>query len=445
MAETALNLPLLTEFDPKVSNDGSIDPLGLYPLSDALASELCPGVRERMKNPRFLTLMAIGGAVCSSFDEELMALDPMASPPYQVFEWFVVEGLVRRAKDTDTNLGLPGGLKARQAIREGVHLSAKRYLKTASVFGFFGIYRPLAKQIELIREGHRLGSFGADLVGIWEKENNLVGFLNGNTEEGARWRRELANAVEVGLKVGESDKSDRWSGWDFIHQYLQHKVMGSEESKAIFSQLIRTEPGSRKMLLEFLFSAQGQKVWTDSDFSEKTFHENFRKHTDRHLKQLLDAILCYERFARLTQNGFDESMRELCLGRCRMKESELAKLKGVKEAAELLPEAFQEAKAALHPLGLDTRFVDSFEVFATQHQPEQWVRVLFEHHQKTQTQKPPNGKKTWLNRIASTGEYIIDVNFAKTDRFQPHFDGRYVNFYRTASLWSFGNMLGLIK
>lgn len=445
MAETALNLPLLTEFDPKVSNDGSIDPLGFYSLSDALATELCPGVRERMKNPRFLTLMAVGSAVCSSFDEDAVALDPLASPPYQVFEWFVVEGLVRRAKSTDTNLGLPGGFKARQAIREGVHLSAKKYLKTASVFGFFGIYRPLAKQMELIRDGHRLGSFGADLVGIWEKENNLDGFLNGHTGEGARWRRELASAVDLGLKTGEADKSDRWPGWDFIHQFLQHNVMGNEESKAIFTQLIRTEPGSRKILLEYLFSAQGQKVWAESEFSEKSFHESFRKYADRHLQQLLDAILYYERFARLAQNGFDESMRELCLGRCRIKESDLAKLRAVKEAAEHLPAAFHEARTALQPLGMDVRFMESFEVFATKYQPDQWVRVLFEHHHKTQSQKPPNGKKTWLNRIASTGEYIVDVNFAKADRFQPHFDGRYVNFYRTASLWSFGKMLGLIK
>jgi hypothetical protein len=313
------------------------------------------------------------------------------------------------------------------------------------VFGFYGIYRPLARQLDLIREGHRLGTFGADLVAIWEKENNLVGFLSGDLGEGAQFRKELTKAVEMGLKTGEADRPDRWSGWDFIHKYLQHNSMGIEESSAIYSQMIETDSGSRKALLEYLFSTEGQRIWADSEFSEKSFHQLFRRHADTHLTHLLDAILCYENFGRLLQNGFDDSMHYLCEARSRVKEHELASLQGVKEASEQLPAAFQDAKAAMQPLGFDIRFMEAFEVFATKYQPDQWVRVLFDHHQKTQTQKPPNGKKTWLHRIASTGEYLIDVNFAKAERFQPHFDGRYVNFYRTASLWSFGSILGLVK
>jgi len=52
--------PLLTEADPAETSEGSIDPLGLYSIADALVTRLVPGVRERQKHPRFLTAIAVG-------------------------------------------------------------------------------------------------------------------------------------------------------------------------------------------------------------------------------------------------------------------------------------------------------------------------------------------------------------------------------------------------
>jgi len=40
-------MPLLSEADPAESAEGSIDPLGMYPIADALASRMVPGVQER--------------------------------------------------------------------------------------------------------------------------------------------------------------------------------------------------------------------------------------------------------------------------------------------------------------------------------------------------------------------------------------------------------------
>jgi len=51
-------MPLLSELDPRISAEGSIDPLGIYAIADSLAVKLIPGVRERQQHPRFLTGMA---------------------------------------------------------------------------------------------------------------------------------------------------------------------------------------------------------------------------------------------------------------------------------------------------------------------------------------------------------------------------------------------------
>jgi hypothetical protein len=84
-----MEFPLLTEYDPETTAEGSLDPLGTYTIADKLAVRLIPGFRERMKRPRFLTAMAVGSVVCSDFDSDLMAKDEI-SAPWQVYEWYVV-------------------------------------------------------------------------------------------------------------------------------------------------------------------------------------------------------------------------------------------------------------------------------------------------------------------------------------------------------------------
>jgi hypothetical protein len=121
------HLPHLSEYDPRETSEGTLDPLGLYPIADALGTILAPGIRERQSRPRFLTAIAAGLAVCARFPEETIASDEV-SEPWQVYEWFIVEGLVRAAESTSEIVGVPGRGKVEDAIRDKVHLSAKRYL-----------------------------------------------------------------------------------------------------------------------------------------------------------------------------------------------------------------------------------------------------------------------------------------------------------------------------
>ena len=62
-------MPLLSEADPRVSAEGSIDPLGTYAIADALAVRMIPGVRERQLHPRFLTSIAVSLALTRESDD----------------------------------------------------------------------------------------------------------------------------------------------------------------------------------------------------------------------------------------------------------------------------------------------------------------------------------------------------------------------------------------
>jgi hypothetical protein len=108
--------PFLTSADPVASSEGTLDPLGLYQVSDQLASKLVPAVRERMIRIRFLTAMAVGSFVTEGLESSPSESN---SSPYLAWEWHVVESIVRCREEVggeDTIRGIPGTVVARRAI-----------------------------------------------------------------------------------------------------------------------------------------------------------------------------------------------------------------------------------------------------------------------------------------------------------------------------------------
>jgi len=87
------SFPFLTGYDPPGTSEGTLDPLGLYQIADQLAVQLVPGVRERMQRIRFLTAMAVGSLVTEDFEDNPELRD---ASPYLVWEWLVVEALIKR-------------------------------------------------------------------------------------------------------------------------------------------------------------------------------------------------------------------------------------------------------------------------------------------------------------------------------------------------------------
>src|SRR5687767_10540723 len=116
------SFPFLTAYDPPGSSEGTLDPMGLYQIADQLAVKLVPSVRERMQRIRFLTAMAVGSLVTEDLDEAQPQRD---AAPYLVWEWLVVEALIR-PRDTDEELwGVPGMLVTKRAFENQTYLDAR--------------------------------------------------------------------------------------------------------------------------------------------------------------------------------------------------------------------------------------------------------------------------------------------------------------------------------
>jgi hypothetical protein len=435
-------LPLLTEADPGTSSEGSIDPLGLYAIADSLGVRLAPGVRERQSHPRFLTAIAVSCAVCSEFDEDVTAKDGV-SPPWQVFEWYMVEGLVRTLRGTPEIRGLPGVDKASSAIDNEVPLSARSYLKTASVFGFHGVYRVLAHELDIARDG-RLGEVGYNLINAWAKEQGLEGFYSSTTGEGRAWRQLLASAVADGLEKGTVARSGAWQGWAFFRDHLAHRRFRKNEAHVIIEALLQGASEHRSQVIRFITSPKGQsccKNMVEGVLSEREVHALLFPEANQELKELIRAIQSYEMFSRLLQDAFEDCLFEMTRTRAKTTPSALSKTPGVRKAHERLPELFPEVTDLLSPFGEAARFQEQFADLSARFDIESWVARLIDHHRGIQMKKPPNGKNPWFERF-DDGSVVIRPGYLRYSGGR--YDDRYVNAYRTGPLWSFVNDLGMI-
>jgi hypothetical protein len=430
--------PLLTERDEAESAEGGIDPLGLYTIADTLGVKLVPGIRERQSHPRFVTAMAASLELCREFDDDTLAKDGV-SEPWLVFEWYLVEGLVRTSETGDT-IGLPGGFKAARAIADRVPLSGKRYLKTASIFGFHGIYRLLARTLG-VEAGGRLAEAGYELLDIWAKEQGLNGFVGTAPGPGEALRRQWVDAIRDGLENSATGRSNAWTGWSCFSKHLGIYNSGPKERRHVASMLQNDTAGFRRDVIEFLTAPTGRDLWKETG-SERRFHETLRRGARDELRLLLDAISSYEDFSRLCQDAFDDVLCEMTRQRGKTSPDQLGRLRSAKLASRRVPEIFSEVIERLEPFGEAPRFREMFGSLSERDEPASWVSRLAEHHRKTQRLKPPDGKNPWFERF-DDGKYIIRPLYRRDDGGRH--DDSYVHAYRTGSLWSFAHDLRLVS
>lgn len=429
-------LPKLSSYHTLENSQGSLDPLGLYSIADRLAGYLAPSLRERMKHPRYLTAIAVGSIICEGYSEEELAADEV-SPPWQVYEWYVASAFVKKY-DGDNNqlLGLPGREKTTTAKKTGVPLSATQYLKTPSVFGFHGVYRTLAKGIDLISD-RGIGEFGIRLIDVWEQEQDLIGFRVGDGSNGKAFKKIFIDAVTNGLKAGKVDKPWNWVFYDTIAEKLAPKSPGKKETALLYEKLIEDTSINRKELIGFLISPEGEKALEAE--SEKEFHIRFLSKANE-AKAILLAIQAYEKFSRLLFNAFYQCMKIMLKKQNKGSLFDFSKLECVQKAYKELPEAFKILDERLEVYPPEAKeFLERFMSLRESQNIQDWLKLLFDHHISVQKQKPPKGKAPWIMEH-DQGNYLLN----NTNALDQDLNDEYVHQYRTFTLQSFMKDLGKI-
>lgn len=413
----------MTTYDPPGASEGTLDPLGLYQIADQLAVQLVPAVRERMQRIRFLTAMALGAIVTEGLEEDPKYLD---ASPYLVWEWLVVEAIVRQMADADDIGGVPGRHMARRAIDQHGYLDARSYLKTPRIFGFHGIYKRLAVHLGLVDVHLGLGPNTEKLADAWARGHGFGG-LNEAKPIISRWRE----AVRKSLDEKPPRAKPGWSGekWTELARSFAPATARAREKHFLEELLIESKDRPLGALPAIW---QLQEDYDDDQFREEDLHDRLEKRQPTY-RPLLDAIRGYESFSRSLQDAFDvlkaEAARPDAQG---FVVSEIAGDEDFKRSVSGLHRRFETAHRALgevafSSLSIQNLFAERFQAFSEPLESSECALALCEHHLKVQRGKSADGKRPWFDRLGPNRIYIRQRYRDARPDIAP---GRYLHEYR---------------
>jgi hypothetical protein len=398
------SLPFLTLPDPLVTGEGALDPLGLAMVGEHLADQVLPGLRARMSRPRFVTAIAVSAAVCDGL-EERFAADGI-TPAYLVFEWLVVEAFVRES-EPEATLRTPGIQKARDVRQSADAMCARTYLKTPTVFGFHGVYKPLARHLGVVDDELRLAEKGYELLKAWQTEQGLEGFLDSasGSGPGRSARQTLRDALGDGLAASCTKRSGGWQGWRILAQHLAPASTGRHEAAFIHRLLADQEAEARGEVFKLLSDARD----TEELGEDEVAHSLLLPKASADLKARLKAIAAYEKTCAVLEEAFEwicylstHSVGRPITAATFVQESRTRQL------AKNLPTAIAAAEEALGvaSLGVQQLFAALAEAFGGVRDAETLFEAILARHERVQKDKPPEGKRSWFERAPDGATFV---------------------------------------
>ena len=438
-----LRAPISSEYDPSDEAEGSIDPLGLQPGYERLADRLLPAVTVRMGRPRFVTAMALGACVCEGWDADAVSQVDGVTPPWLVYEWFVVEAFVRAEESLTGKSGIPGIQKVRRALRNQRPVSAAAYLKTPAVFGFTGVFRRLAREVGILTEDGRLDDGGYELIAAWAKDQGLDGIVDASSGDGQVLRERLRRAVSQGMDKGHTTPQVG-EFWRDLAQRLDPARPGRKEATVLLSRIL-SRAGPVDMIASVNEALVAQKGIHGRE-DEAPFLRKLSGRAPGGLKQLLTAIDAYEAFGRAITDAFNGLRYCASInGGAPVDAKAFSASKAAKAALEALGPSV--ARIRMHPTLLEwerdqvglAQAIERFE--GLRHGTDLFDAVL-DYHEHVQGNKPPNGKRSWFER-APQGRVVVRSGYSLYE--PPEGRGDYVHEYRIPTFSGFLADLGAFR
>jgi hypothetical protein len=420
----ATTFPFMTAYDPPGTSEGTLDPLGLYQIADQLAIQLVPAVRERMQRIRFLTAMAVGAVVTEGLESDQRNRD---ASPQLVWEWLVVEALIREMAGDSAVWGVPGTLVAKRALAQHGYLDARSYLKTPGIFGIHGVYKRLATHLGLIDVHLGPGPNADKLVDAWARDRGFAG-LNDARQLLARWTA----AIRRSLDEKPPRTNPKWDTAAWRELAEAFAPAGSKfREKRCLRELLHAVDEKRLGALQTLWQLQPE-FENSNTFREEALHNRLEQREPDYAS-LLNAIRGYEAFARSLQDAFDVLKAEAA--RFDAQGFAVPWIAGdgdFKTSVTGLHERFDAAHKALGEvntprLSLQHLFEKRFTAFAEPIDGAACALALCTHHETIQRGKSADGKRPWFDRLGQDRIYIRHAYRQPRRGIEPD---RYLHDYR---------------
>ncbi|MEX2389244.1 MAG: hypothetical protein WD534_15305 [Phycisphaeraceae bacterium] len=419
-------LPFLTAYDPPGSSEGTLDPMGLYQVADRLAGDLVPAVRERMQRVRFLTPIAVGSFVTAGLEPNA---DEPQTAPFLVWEWLVIEAILRTYDGQDELWGVPGTLVTRRAIKQHGYLDSRSYLKTARIYGFHGVFKRLAVHVGLVSpDMNPRGPRTQALAEAWAQDSGLGGF---DTKLLKKWRDAVQRSLRPPVRTRTSWQA---SDWRELAEAFAPWLVGPRE-KAVLQQLLLDSDQLRALPAIW----QLQDELAGEDYTDEVALAALRKQEPVYAS-LIDAIFTYEAFGRALQDGFD-LLRAAATGRDLhgLNLTSMADDTDFAGIAGRLPNLCERAQRTLtlHGLDLVSIFQNRFSSFLEPMAPHRLALEITRHHERIQQGK--GDKRPWFDWLEEGSRLYVRASY-RTARpeAQPQ---RFVHDYRAKPIRLFHNDL----
>lgn len=417
--------PFKTEFDPPQEGEGSQDPLGLQPAYERLANRLLPALTVRMGRPRFLTAMAIGARICEGWKDTDVAVDGI-TPAWLVYEWYVVEAFSRAKGELVEGSSIPGNQKISRAINTGRPVNVNAYLKTPTVFGFTGIYRRLANGGHVLTESGRLDDAGWELISAWERDQSLPSFVSGSDGTGYDFRREFVDAVAKSMEKGHTVRKPP-EFWSTLAKKLDPANPGRREANVLLG-VITSRSGSTDMVSALVHALRGNGPVFDRP-QEGRFLRQLARTSTGELRKLLDAIDAYEGLCRALTCAFDAVRYGAFLTKgIPFNSNAYQRTAGVDAALSSLMPVLRRVIEDAGLMEWEEEWVaDVSGRFQSVHNAADLFEAILAHHQNIQGKKPPDGKRSWFEKIRP-GQIIVRAAYQL--EHEPDTSSAYVHEYR---------------
>ena len=411
--------------------------MGLYAIADRMATTLVPGVRERMSNLRYLTASAYGAEVCRGMSGEPMIQARLE--PYMALEFHLVSGWIYQFRDHEEEIaGLPGIQKSQECFEGDRRLTPGRYLKTASVFGFHGVYRTLATDLRVVDEQYQLGATGEALVEEVQNQFNSAGVP---WDHHLKWMR---SAVQETRIEGRTSRAWWWDRHGDAAHILKPHNMSLREQEIIGDALFSEGQLGRHELLSFLKSKEGQEAWVGEN-ELKVYKTFLKSSASEETKNMVKAISAFEAMAKLLHDAFHQVLSHVEQG-AQLKTEKLCSLPAVILAADKVGDRYQKVLETMSNAGMEAerqRVEGSFAEFGNLYgNVEAFLDAMIHHHQDVQKSKGRHGKQAWMRR-SEDDRWYADV-LGRSEQVDPETNA-FVHQYRIRPLMSFLQTLGHVS
>ncbi len=298
-------------------------------------------------------------------------------------------------------------------VARNARLDAPSYLRSPRVFGFFGVYRRLARGMDLIDDRGLLLTRGEQLLRSWEADTpDVEGFLHRRRgTPGGNLASTLETATRHALLAGKATDS-LYGVRERVVQALRLDGIGSAERRVLMDGLRDPLKPNRREVFDLLRR-------NDRGGTEAEALAAIRGLAGPTLKTAIDAVFAYERLSGLL-TGTVAAAQVISTSQGWVRPEQVAGHRAAARAARDVPVAFRTAATKVDPFGAATELdlLLGDVAMAAERGAETFVEALLQHHELVQANKPP-GKRPWFER--SERGYYVRPPYRLDDAAQPDF------------------------